>query len=208
MKKIKYILILAILTVTFSCKKDANKEVTTDNKTSNVDVPQFVMKPLSTSVEWTGFKTTDKTPVKGKFTKLEFKETSNTSVNNVLNGLEFSIPVSSIFSNDAVRDGKLKSIFFAAMDATTTLKGTLRVKQDSLYADLTMNNVTKQLPLTLDVKDERRITINGTIDLKEWQATKAIEALHKACFDLHKGADGVSKTWDVVDVTISSYLAK
>lgn len=207
MKTLTYSILLMLFIFTTSCKNDTEKKEDS-SKEIKTEAPQFVIKPSATSLEWTAYKTTAKTPVKGVFTNLKFNNKSSESVNNTLNGLEFSIPVSSIFSKDSIRDGKLKQIFFAAMDNTALLKGTLHVKQDSLYADLTMNNVTKRLPLKLNVKDERRISINGTVDLKIWNAEKAVNALHKACFDLHKGADGVSKTWDVVDISISSYLSK
>ena len=44
------------------------------------------------------------------------------------------------------------------------------------------------------------------MDLKNWNAIDALNALNKVCFDLHKGADGVSKTWEDVAIEIETYL--
>lgn len=34
----------------------------------------------------------------------------------------------------------------------------------------------------------------------DFNTGKAMEALNQACFELHKGADGVSKTWSEVHI--------
>lgn len=39
-----------------------------------------------------------------------------------------------------------------------------------------------------------------------WNALEALAALNKVCFELHKGPDGVSKTWEEVAIEVSTYL--
>ena len=78
---------------------------------------------------------------------------------------------------------------------------------DNKYsAKITMNGVTAELPLEVTITDERRLSMKGTMDLKDWNALGALEALNKVCFDLHKGADGVSKTWEDVAIEVNTYL--
>ncbi|MFT4683638.1 MAG: hypothetical protein ACI863_000230, partial [Flavobacteriales bacterium] len=31
-------------------------------------------------------------------------------------------------------------------------------------------------------------------------------SLNKICFDLHKGQDGISKTWNEVNIDVSTYI--
>ena len=43
-------------------------------------------------------------------------------------------------------------------------------------------------------------TIETDVDLMDFNAGKGLEALNQACLELHKGADGVSKTWSEVHI--------
>lgn len=207
MKKLSLLLFTCtLLTLAFSCKKDKKTQKTTAEKiTANNN---FVIKPEATKVEWIGYKTTDKVPVKGQFNTLNFETKSGASVNAVLNDLEFSIPISSLFTNNPERDNKLKTIFFGAMANTSLVTGKLHAKDTTYSATLTMNGVTKSLPLKMTLKNKRRVKLNGVINLENWDALNAVAAINKACFDLHKGKDGVSKTWNEVAVEINTFLRK
>ena len=44
------------------------------------------------------------------------------------------------------------------------------------------------------------------MDLENWKAQAALDALNVVCFDLHKGVDGISKTWSEVKIEISAVL--
>ena len=51
------------------------------------------------------------------------------------------------------------------------------------------------------------IEISGSIDLEsQFGGLQAFNAISKKCYDLHKGADGVSKTWKQVDVLIKALV--
>lgn len=205
-----FTLSLLFLGLTISCKNDkkskAKTETTQQTEQKTATAETFVIKPEATKVEWTGYKTTKKVAVKGQFTTLKFAAKSGASVAETLNNLEFSIPISSLFSNNEDRDHKLKTIFFGAMANTELIKGTLKATNTTCTAVLTMNGVTKELPLKMTITDKRRVELNGTIQLADWNALNAVKAINKACFDLHKGEDGVSKTWNEVAVTISTFL--
>lgn len=205
MKKISILLLAITLSAFVSCKEEKKETTTTEDvKTTK----QFVVKPEATSVKWTAYKTTDKVGVNGEFTTVKFDNKSGATLEEALNNLSFSIPVSSLFTNDATntRDAKIKNSFFGSMIDTDLISGTLKYKDSKYVASLTMNGVTHDLPLEVGIEDERRVTLKGTMDLNNWNAIEALNALNKVCFDLHKGADGVSKTWEDVAIQIETYL--
>ena len=193
------------LALTTSCKSDKKETPAAEAPVEKTE--QFVIKPEGTTVNWTAYKTTEKTPVSGVFTTLNFDAHSGSSVQEALNGVSFSIPVSTIFSKDSIRDGKLQKFFFNVMSDTEFLKGTLKTTSATeAVASITMNGETHDLPLTYTVADDRRVSLSGVMQLKDWNALDALATLHKACEVLHTGADGVSKTWEEVAITIDTYL--
>ena len=207
MKKIS-VLIFALSLSIIACKKE-KKEVKPIEEAATV-TEKFVVKPEATSVKWTAYKTTDKVSVGGEFTTCKFEVKSGSSPQEALNNLNFSIPISSLFTNDATntRDAKIKASFFGAMLDTDFLKGTISYVDDKCLASLTMNGVTHDIPLEVKIEEERRVALTGVMNLKDWNALDALASLNKACFDLHKGADGVSKTWEDVAIEVSTYLRK
>lgn len=206
MKKIVYSLVICFtIAQMVSCKSEAKKETETTKEEVTVAKKAFVLQDATNTVNWVAYKTTDKVPVKGQFQKVNITaggeaDTAKEAINNA----EFSIPVSSIFTQDTSRDFKIKKFFFGVMDKTELLSGKLVLENDSIgYADLTMNSVTKKLPFkyTLNGKE---FSLNATMNISDWQAQNALDSLNTACKDLHKGADGVSKTWDDVALNITS----
>ncbi len=201
MKKIIVLtMALAISMVTVSCKKEAKK----------VEGPQFSVEPKTVTIKWTGYKTTSKIPVNGEFKTLEVSNIKEapTAV-EALNGTKFSIPVSSIFSGDADRDSKLKQLFFGVMDATVSITGTLNLGENGAgNINLSMNGVSKEIPVTYTVEGQM-VELNGTLDVvNDFSAQAALESINTACLELHKGPDGVSKTWSEVAISASVYLKK
>ena len=208
MKKASIVLI-ALAMGFVSCKNEKKEAATTETEVTQTE--KFVVKPEATSVKWTAYKTTDKIGVNGEFTTLNFDVKSGNSAQEALNGLKFSIPVSSLFTNDATntRDPKIKEAFFGSMLDTEVLKGSIAYTPDGkCSASLTMNGVTHSIPLDVTITEERRVSLTGVMNLKDWNALDALEALNKVCFDLHKGPDGVSKTWEEVAIEVNTYLRK
>lgn len=197
---------LALLCTT-SCKNDAKTTPSLEIETT-VKTKGYTIKPEATNVKWTAYKTTGKKPVSGNFTVLKFNEKSGKTPTEVLNGLQFSIPVSSVFSKNEVRDTKLKESFFAAMLNPDFLKGSISFTDGSnCKASITMNGETHDLALQYTIEGNN-VSMHGVMNLEEWNALGAVEALNKVCFDLHKGEDGVSKTWNDVAIEITTRLIK
>jgi len=163
----------------------------------------------SASVKWTAYKTTNKLPVSGIFKTVNItKSATGTTPLLALNNVNFSIPVSSIFSKNEDRDSKLQNMFFNVMASTTLLKGTIHADADNMGSlEVTMNGNTASLPLTFTMAGDT-IKFKGVMNLDQWQATAALNTLNKACLDLHKGKDGVSKTWNDVLIEASVVVKK
>lgn len=207
MKKIQ-IAALSILFITaFSCKQN-KKEEKTEEQTEEMASAYSIVQD-STSVNFTAYKTTDKVPVGGTFKKVELKYSAGETPMETLNGLEFSIPVSSLFTNDPteVRDPKIIEFFFEKMAETQTITGTFMFSEDkSCSVKLSMNGVTTDLPMEYEIMDDNQVNFSGVMDLKQWDALNALASLHEACEILHTGPDGVSKTWEEVAINASVLL--
>ncbi|RIV42181.1 hypothetical protein [Flagellimonas pelagia] len=206
MKKIQVAALALLLVTAFSCKQ-AKKE---ENKTEEAIATYSVVQD-STDVRFTAYKTTDKKPVGGTFTKVDLTYTAGETPMETLDGMEFSIPVSSLFTNDTTntRDPKIIHFFFDKMMETQSIKGTFAFDTDKKCSvKLTMNGMTVDLPMTYVISDDGHVNFSGTMDLKNWNALDALASLNKACEVLHTGPDGVSKTWEDVAIKASVLLKK
>jgi YceI-like protein len=207
MKKIMfYAIFLSLIVSLNSCKKE--KENALKNK---VEVKNYIIDSKNSVIKWTAYKTTEKIPVAGVFKEVEI--TNNEPATNrdeILKGLEFEIPVSSIFSNDSIRDFKLVNFFFGVMENTLSLKGKfVNVENGKGVIKLNMNGISNDLPFNYEIVDDN-ISINSTMNLDNWKTQLAIESLNKVCNEKHKAADGISKTWSevAIDVQVKTVLEK
>lgn len=196
MKNLLYYALFFFFTIlTVSCTKEKKgSELSKPDHAFHIDADH-------SSVQWTAYKTTDKVPVKGTFKEIKIiKSQEGKNPKASLQGLQFEIPVSSIFSKDTIRDGKLNKFFFEVMENTMSLKGEFKVDGDENgNLALTMNGLTKELPFAYEISQDT-ILINASMDLNNWQAQTALESLNQACLELHTGPDGVSKTWNEVTI--------
>jgi polyisoprenoid-binding protein YceI len=192
-KPLHFSLLLSFALLIISCGKE--------KKVSDTSAPSvtYSIDAEHSKVQWTAYKTTAKVPVKGTFKEIKInKSIEGASASAALEGLEFEIPVSSIFSKDTIRDAKLNTFFFAVMENTLNLKGSFKIdSENSGTLALTMNGLTKELPFDYEMSQDT-ILINAPMDLNNWQAQAALESLNQACLELHTGPDGVSKTWNEV----------
>ena len=193
------LLILTLVAIT-SCKNKEKKENTPINK-------GYTVESKTTTINWIAYKTTSKVPVKGQFTEVTIENSKKYSTaQEALNGLKFDIPVNSLFTKDTIRDAKLKKFFFGTMNDTKSISGIISMNNEtSGSVELTMNGISQVLPITYVISDQM-VTMEAIMDLDNWQAQLAIETLNAACYDLHSGDDGISKTWSEVKIEVASYL--
>ncbi len=77
--------------------------------------------------------------------------------------------------------------------------------ENTSTVELTMNGITRELPIAYIVTNNK-VTIVGNMELDNWQAKVALEALNVVCKDLHTGDDGISKTWSDVKIEVIAVL--
>lgn len=212
MKKIAFACLSILLITGIGCK-DAKKGQ--DGGTVELEAApseKFGLLKDSTKVSFTAYKTTEKLPVGGKFTKINITHsTEGSTAMEALNGTTFNIPVSSLFTNDATgtRDPKILEFFFGVMDNTELISGVFKVSAgDKCSIDVTLNGKTANIPLEHEMVGDYGYTFKGVMNLEDWDALNAVESINKACEVLHTGKDGVSKTWSEVAVRADVLLQK
>lgn len=197
MQKTTLVLTLILISfLSFSCKKEKTAPNT-----------KFSFENKSAVINWVAFKTTDKIPVKGTFKTIDIVNAKVTTDKiEAINDLEFRIPVNSIDTKDKDRDAKIIKDFFGTMKDTQYLTGKVNLnKNGNGTIKLIMNGISKDLPVTY-ITSGQTININTTLNLDNWQAQAAINALNLVCNEKHKGEDGISKTWNEVVISIVIYL--
>jgi len=172
----------------------------------------YAYNPKQTSLEWTAFKFTEKTGVKGKFDSILVNKTkSGATVLESVKDLSFAIPISSINSNVPDRDEKIKKYFFGSVKNGKEFKGSFSeikgINSGSAKLDLVFGGVKKSVPVQFAVK-ENTIEVTGSLDVLDFGLKSGLARLNEECRDLHKGADGTSKLWPNVDFKIVSTLDK
>ena len=143
MKRALVLSLIMIVAFNFSsCKSD--KKTKNIQKTENKK--EFSVADAKNEINFTAYKTSEKIPVRGKFNKVDvIANGDGNSIKEAINNIEFSIPVSSIFTKDTSRDFKIKKFFFGVMDNTKLLSGKLVIENDTLgYANIKMNGITEK----------------------------------------------------------------
>ncbi len=197
--KISKLYPILFIVIMFSCNKEVKK----------VDKNSYTIENKDINIQWTGYKTNKKIPVKGIFKEVEILEiTPALNPSEVIKNLKFRIPVKSIYSKDSIRDFKLTKFLFGTMKNTNTINGDISLNNDGKgYVDLSMNGLTKNIPVSYQVNGES-IKIEANIDLNNWQAQSALTALNDVCSEKHKGDDGVSVTWSEVNIQVEVKTTK
>ncbi len=212
MKKTFLSLIVISSAILYSC---AGGEQQTEKTSANAEPICFYQytNNSTATVNWTAFKTTAKVGVGGTFNQVMIKSgEKSTKITEVLNNITFTIVTESIFSKNEERDAKIVASFFGAMDATDLIIGHTKSVEGNNESGtcifyLTLNNIEKEVTLNYKVADNK-VSLTGEIDLANFSGDAAIASLNKVCEDLHKGEDGVSKLWSVVELNIEASLDK
>ena len=213
MKKIFLPITVITVFILFSC----GGETTTKNEAAADNVGETCFYSYDdiagAKVSWTAFKTSDKVAVGGRFDQVNVKAgDKSTKITDVLETIIFNIPISSTNTANEDRDAKLVKSFFGAMNQTDIILGQVKsVTGDNTSGTcvfyLTLNNIEKETSIDYTVEDNL-LKLSGEIDLLNWEGEGAISSLNKVCEALHTGADGVTKTWSIVELGIEATLKK
>lgn len=163
--------------------------------------------------EWTAFKATEKLAVKGTFDEIAVKNhREKGDLDDILNETEFMIALNSINSQNEERDEKLKKFFFGNLSNNEYFKGVTSQYEGNdtegkVIIELHINEIGQNVSMKYKI-DQGRIHFDGKLNLLEWETQNSLDALNTACEDLHKGADGISKTWADMDIAFSFPIEK
>lgn len=203
----KNVLLLSSVVTLASCGGHNHEETSAPDPAQQTCT--YTYNPDSTLVNWTAFKTTEKIGVSGTFNEVRISGTQVAqTVEEAMQSASFVIPVAGVNTTNPDRDKKIMEHFFGTMVATSDLTGSV-VSLDALTAQvaISMNGVTDTVKMDVAIT-EGRIALSGVIELGDWSAQPNVDALNKVCYDLHKGADGVSKLWPEVKLEVSTTLNK
>lgn len=214
MKNTIFLLFISICIFFFSCvsEKKTNKNTEIIAKTDSKNC-LFSTNLKATQVIWSGYKTSDKIKVTGKFNNFKSakiqKSNEYESINDLIEGLDFVIDAGSSSSGDEIRDTNLKDFFFNLLAKNLIISGQFgKLEKDSVNVILNLFGKEKSFKLKTLYENDM-LQIKGNINmLSELGAIKAFKSISNKCYELHKGPDGVSKTWEDVEIFIKAPITK
>lgn len=195
-------LIITLLSTSCSNSTEAKQE----SKKQETKEQKISYSKSNTKLTWSAYKTTDKLAVNGTFKNIIVSTKETKDIEHFINSTSFKIVTASVFTKNIPRDILIKDFFFGAMMNTDTISGSFsEAKNGEGFVTLKMNNTSYKNKFTYKSVNDT-IKINTSILLDNFNGDKALKSLNEQCFDKHKGADGISKTWKDVDVEIISII--
>ncbi len=194
----------------FSCGNESKPVV---EEVSTVENCEYSVDAQNIKFTWTAFKTTAKVGVNGSFDQIKISNDSKSSeIPSLVLNTTFEIMLGSINSGNPERDSKLVDKFFAKLANIETFTGTIQEctgdnSEGKAIILLNANNVEHSVLMNYSVKEDT-LALSGTLDLLDWKAEDALTSINQACLDLHKGEDGVSKTWSDMEIKVLVPLKK
>jgi polyisoprenoid-binding protein YceI len=178
--------------------------------TANAQTCTFQLDKDSVVVQWTAYKTTQKTGVKGSFKKINVDgKTEGKSVGDLLKGITVSVDKLSVDTGNPARDKTLADFFFAKLgDKISGKIKKFSEPERTFELALDFNGHTKNVPMRYEAVGDNSFTATGDMDILKFDGASALKSLNTKCLDLHKGPDGVSKTWSDVTLNIKGNIKK
>ncbi len=223
MKKVFMIFLLGGVTLFSACggeeekKEEPKSETPTQPETTTPEaVCHYELDASSVNVIWTAYKLTEKVGVGGGFDSVTVEgfNTEATDLANALVGVQLNMYVSSTNTSNAERDVKIKDSFFGTMADTEVITGTVssaamgeHENQGSCVVSLTMNGNTNDVDFLWNWENGE-ILMKSNVNVPDWDAQGALDALNAVCSELHKGEDGESVLWPDVEVTVKASIAE
>lgn len=198
----KHSSVLVIVLLICSCNTFQKKESEVEEIKPSAESAIISFDTTEISITWIAYKFTNKTAVRGAFNQSKMTlQAKSGRIGDLLKASKISIPTKGVNSGDSIRDLKLKDIFFKRFNTDTILGEIKDAASGNGTLVLTMNNISNEIPYNYNLSQDT-IAISSTLNLIKWKGEAAINTLNKACYDLHKGTDGISKLWPDVDIAI------
>lgn len=210
----KVLSIVLMLYLSYSCSSEpetpSNSNPTVTKEVIKEDIHDYTLGEVM--VKWTAFKHASKAQVGGKFNS-DSIETSGfnggTNLIDAIVGTSFKIPTSTTSTGDKTRDYKIVTSFFNTMANTKYITGTISNmdKNGTGNVLLKMNEleIEKNFNWELD-KNNFEFYLKTSINVFDWGAQAALDALNEVCLEQHTGPDGINKLWPDVDITVIAAL--
>jgi polyisoprenoid-binding protein YceI len=178
---------------------------------------EYRVDPSSIQVNWTAFKTMQKVAVKGSFTELSVMgELEAEDLESLLGQLEAEIDIkneSLIRTGNPGRDLTIFQHFFSHFKKKPVIKGEIKKptgngREGTFGLKLTLNKNSKEIPFRYTLSDAGVFEAQGSMDVLDFALDGALKDLNRTCEVLHRGPDGVSKTWSEVELKLIARIGK
>ncbi|MGB0933056.1 MAG: YceI family protein [Lishizhenia sp.] len=195
-----------------SCGEKSDETISKEENKA-VENCYYEYSPADSKLEWTAFKFLRKAPVGGTFTTISVNGGDKTGDKiGLIENLSFSIPVSTVETKNSDRNKKIDSLFFGSFTIPETINGEVVSLGDNGKAiiAISMNGITNEVEGNYTFNDAT-FTYTSSIDVLNWNAGAALNALNVACEDLHtdiENGDTESKLWSDVAISFSTTLKK
>lgn len=189
-----------------------------DNEDVKLEVSEvqncfYTFSTEKSTLDWTAYKFLRKAGVGGTFTEFQVEgKTKGAVPKEIIESLSFSIPTSTVETNDVSRNKKIDSIFFDGLENTAMITGSVVSLGDDGKATMLikMNDIEKEVVGDYTLEDNK-FSFNTEISVNDWNAQEQLTSLNVACKDLHtdvENGDTESKLWPDVTISFSTELMK
>ena len=165
------------------------------------------------NISWKAYKTLAKLGVKGHFSSVAYTPAHKEGKNfrELFVGSKVTIDTTKIDTGNPSRDNTLVKMFFKKLKNTTIKAEIIDIQKTDrhikgkprtgmLKVSVTMNRKTLLIPMQYRY-DKGHFQAFGTIDLFDFDGSKALASINQSCYDLHKG-----KTWNDVTIGFSTTI--
>jgi len=154
-------------------------------------------------IGWKAFKTYEKIGVGGSFDRFSLKSKNSDSVDKLLMSSLITIDTTSVNSGNPGRDATLTQAFFNTQNVHSITAKVKSAKDGKALVDISMNGITKTIPMNYTVTATDTINGKGVIDLADFEMIPSLKSINASCFELHAG-----KTWQDVEIGFDIQLKK
>ncbi|MBK6815180.1 MAG: hypothetical protein IPG82_06900 [Saprospiraceae bacterium] len=181
-----------------------------------VSTGPYNFNPMKTTVSWTAYKYTSKLGVSGDLPDIIFKPSIKSvedqkDIKNILTDFQFESEPNLIKGEaTSLRNQNIQTYFFNKLSYKKISAKVLSIKSTNtegglLSLELIFNGVKKIYDANYSIIDNT-IELRCHLELADFDAMNALNALHDQVGDLHQGPDGIPMTWPDVDILVVSEL--